>query len=202
MPPQSHGVNRAQKKRGGGEMKSLSAKYGPAAMTLHWVVAFLLATALVLAWVLPRKTAPGYDAILELHKSIGILVLVLVVPRLLWRLGNPVAAGGQPDPARNPAFGAHALGALCHHAAHSLDRVFVLLGPRAGPRLLRPLQGGLATSNRSECFRPDGVPAQERAIRDLRICGFACPGGALSSFRQARRRAAARCCRCAAREDD
>ena len=64
-------------------------------MTLHWVVAIALLAALILAWVLPRKTAPGYDAILELHKSIGMLVLVLVVPRLLWRLGNPVAPAAE-----------------------------------------------------------------------------------------------------------
>lgn len=76
-------------------MKSLPQKYGPAAMTLHWVVAIALLAALILAWVLPRKTAPGYDTILELHKSIGMLVLVLVVPRLLWRLGNPVAPAAE-----------------------------------------------------------------------------------------------------------
>ena len=72
-------------------MKRLSEKYGPAAMTLHWIVALLLSAALVLAWVLPRKTAPGYEGLLDLHKAVGMLVLVLVVPRLLWRLGNPVA---------------------------------------------------------------------------------------------------------------
>ncbi|HXP75536.1 MAG TPA: cytochrome b [Stellaceae bacterium] len=75
-------------------MKRLSEKYGRAAMALHWMVAIVLSVALVLAWVLPRRTEPGYDAILELHKAVGmmVLVLVLVVPRLLWRLGNPVAS--------------------------------------------------------------------------------------------------------------
>src|ERR1700726_4459560 len=72
-------------------MKKLSERYGWAAMTLHWVIAILLSVALVLAWVLPRKSAPGYDALLELHKSVGITVLLLVVLRLSWRLGNPVA---------------------------------------------------------------------------------------------------------------
>jgi cytochrome b561 len=72
-------------------MKKLSERYGWAAMTLHWVIAILLSVALVLAWVLPRKSAPGYDALLELHKSVGMTVLLLVVLRLSWRLGNPVA---------------------------------------------------------------------------------------------------------------
>jgi len=72
-------------------MKSLPQRYGRAAVILHWTVAVLLSSALVLAWILPRKSTPGYDAILELHKSVGIVVLALVVLRLLWRLGNPVA---------------------------------------------------------------------------------------------------------------
>jgi cytochrome b561 len=71
-------------------------------MTLHWVVTVLLSAALVLAWVLPRKSAPGYDAILELHKSVGMTVLVLVALRLFWRIAHPVApaAGLTPVEAR------------------------------------------------------------------------------------------------------
>ena len=79
-------------------MKRMSEKYGPAAVTLHWIVAIVLSAALVIAWVLPRKSAPGYVAMLDLHKSVGILVLALVVPRLLWRLGNPVAPAASLTP--------------------------------------------------------------------------------------------------------
>lgn len=103
-------------------MKSLSEKYGRAAMTLHWVVAIVLAAALVLAWVLPRKSAPGYDAILELHKAVGMIVLVLVVPRLLWRLGNPVApaVGLTPLEAR--------LSELTHWALYAVMLIIPLTG--------------------------------------------------------------------------
>jgi cytochrome b561 len=79
-------------------MKRLSEKYGVPAMSLHWIVAILLSVAMVLAWVLPRKSAPGYDVLLELHKSVGILVLALVLPRLLWRLGHPVAPAASLTP--------------------------------------------------------------------------------------------------------
>ncbi len=79
-------------------MKRFSEKYGPAAMTLHWIVAALLSAALVLAWILPRKSAPGYEGVLDLHKSVGIAVLVLVVLRLLWRLGHPVAPAASLTP--------------------------------------------------------------------------------------------------------
>ena len=106
----------------GWEMKSLSGKYGRAAMTLHWVVAILLTTALVLAWVLPRKSAPGYDAMLELHKSVGIMVLALVVPRLLWRLKNPVA----------PAAGLTPLEARVSELTHWALYAIMLLVPLTG----------------------------------------------------------------------
>ena len=59
-------------------------------MVLHWVVALLLATALVLEWTLPRRAAPGYDDWLSLHKSIGLTVLALAFARLGWRLAHPV----------------------------------------------------------------------------------------------------------------
>jgi cytochrome b561 len=103
-------------------MKSLSQKYGPAAMTLHWAVAILLLAALVLAWVLPRKSAPGYDAILELHKSVGIIVLVLVVPRLLWRLGNPVAPAAGLTPLETR------LSELTHWALYAIMLLIPLTG--------------------------------------------------------------------------
>jgi len=121
MRPQLHGVNRAEI-ADGWEMKSLSKKYGGAAMTLHWVVAILLSAALVLAWVLPRRTAPDYNAVLELHKSVGILVLALVLPRLLWRLGNPVApaAGLTPFESR--------LSDLTHWALYAIMLLIPLTG--------------------------------------------------------------------------
>ena len=67
-----------------------SDRYGGTAITLHWAVATLIGLALVLAWVLPNRRDPGYDLILELHKSVGISVLVLAVIRLGWRHVSPV----------------------------------------------------------------------------------------------------------------
>ncbi len=91
-------------------------------MALHWVVAISLTAALVLAWVLPRKSAPGYDALLELHKSIGMMVLLLVVPRLLWRLRNPVA----------PALGLTVLEARLSELTHWALYAVMLLIPLSG----------------------------------------------------------------------
>ena len=91
-------------------------------MSLHWIVAVLLSSALLLAWVLPRKSAPGYDGVLELHKSIGMTVLALVVLQLLWRLGNPVvpAAGLTPLEAR--------LSGITHWALYAVMFLIPLTG--------------------------------------------------------------------------
>jgi cytochrome b561 len=100
----------------------VSEKYGPAAMTLHWIIAAVLSAALVIAWILPRKNAPGYEGLLDLHKFVGMLVLVLVVPRLLWRLGNPV----------EPAAGLTPLEAWLSHVTHWALYAIMLLIPLTG----------------------------------------------------------------------
>jgi cytochrome b561 len=79
-------------------MSIVAKQYSRTAVVLHWVVALLISAALVLAWVLPRKNAPGYDALLELHKSVGLVVLAVVVSRLLWRIGHPVAPAASLTP--------------------------------------------------------------------------------------------------------
>ena len=103
-------------------MKRVLDKYGPAAMTLHWIVAVMLSTALVIAWILPRKNAPGYQAVLDLHKSVGTLVLALVMLRLLWRLGNPVA----------PAASLTPLEKWLSHVTHWVLYAIMLLIPLSG----------------------------------------------------------------------
>lgn len=76
-------------------MAGPSESYGRAPIALHWAVATLIGVALVLAWVMPERREPGYDLVLELHKSVGMTVLLLAALRLAWRHGNPVrmAAG-------------------------------------------------------------------------------------------------------------
>lgn len=71
-------------------MAAPSNGYGRTAISLHWTVATLIGVALVLAWVLPRRNDPGYSTLLELHKSVGLLVLLLAVLRLGWRHLSPV----------------------------------------------------------------------------------------------------------------
>jgi cytochrome b561 len=66
--------------------------YGPTAKLLHWVIAALLAIQLALGWLMPdihRGMTPG--TAMSLHISIGMLILLLIAARFLWRLSHPVA---------------------------------------------------------------------------------------------------------------
>jgi cytochrome b561 len=94
------------------------ARYNAVAMGLHWLVAALILTNIGLAWYF--GTLHGVAAIppLQLHKSIGISVLILSVARLIWRF---VA-----KPPRLPAY----VAGWERWAAHSVYVLFyvVMLG--------------------------------------------------------------------------
>jgi len=84
------------------------AVHNPGLRLLHWLMAALIFVALPLgvwASLLPRGGTRS--EILFVHKSIGMTVLCLVAPRIVWRL----IAGA-------PAY-AEPLGRLTHAAAHS-----------------------------------------------------------------------------------
>lgn len=78
------------------QLLNSSARYGAIAQSLHWSVVLLV----VLAWVfgvvgdeIPKGTAEA--AVLFVHMSAGLLVVLLTMMRLLWRLADP-----SPQPER------------------------------------------------------------------------------------------------------
>jgi cytochrome b561 len=73
-------------------IRSNAARYGSVAMSLHWLIAILLIANICLGLYftdLPRGD-PNVFTLAQIHKSIGLTVLVLSVIRVLWRLVNPV----------------------------------------------------------------------------------------------------------------
>lgn len=63
-------------------------KYSKTAILLHWLIAILILTNIVLASMsedLPRAARAAY---MNPHKAIGISILALSVLRLLWRIGH------------------------------------------------------------------------------------------------------------------
>jgi cytochrome b561 len=68
--------------------------YTPVAKLLHWLVVALLIAQFVIAWLMPhigRNTQP--NTIINLHFSLGVLILAVVIVRLAWRWTR-----GEPPP--------------------------------------------------------------------------------------------------------
>lgn len=63
-------------------------RYTGIAVALHWLVALLIIANVALAWIWPNVADERVRPLIDSHKSIGILVLGLVILRLLWRLGH------------------------------------------------------------------------------------------------------------------
>lgn len=73
-------------------------RYTTGAILLHWAIALLIilqiAGGLMMTGVLPEDSALRFD-IFQLHKSLGVSVLILTMARIAWRLFNPPP----PEPA-------------------------------------------------------------------------------------------------------
>lgn len=70
-------------------LKNASDSYGSLTKIFHWVVALLIITLLIVGNVMTdMENSPTKFEIYGIHKSTGILVLMLACMRLLWRLIN------------------------------------------------------------------------------------------------------------------
>ena len=76
-------------------------RYSAVAIALHWLIAALTLTNIGLAWYFDDLTGLARVAPTQLHKSIGITVLLLSLLRLGWRL----VSRPPPLPASFPSGG-------------------------------------------------------------------------------------------------
>lgn len=68
-----------------------SARYATIAIVLHWTIAALIVLQVVLAGRMDAPPSPERFEVTQLHKSVGITVLLLSLLRLAWRVMNPPA---------------------------------------------------------------------------------------------------------------
>lgn len=101
----------------------LFPRYTKIAAVLHWLVAILILTNVILALVADALPDAAVRPAIDLHKSIGLTVLGLVLLRILWRLAHPAP----PLPASYPRL--ERVGA---HAAHMVFYVLMLALPISG----------------------------------------------------------------------
>jgi cytochrome b561 len=70
-------------------MMPKSARYTTVAVVLHWILALLVIGQFTLGWLMQEipKSPPGQRAaVFNVHKSIGLTILALMLVRLAWRL--------------------------------------------------------------------------------------------------------------------
>lgn len=97
-------------------------RYSYTAITLHWLIALLLAFQIALGWALEGNNSPELFARFQLHKSVGITILLLSVARLAARLFMQ-----RPPASNGPAWTRALAGTV-----HGLFYVVMILGPITG----------------------------------------------------------------------
>jgi cytochrome b561 len=86
--------------------------WGTPAKLLHWIMAALVLAQFVLGWTASKwRLSPLKLELFVWHKSIGMLILGLLMLRIFWRLANPTPAmpGDTPAWERRAARISHVL---------------------------------------------------------------------------------------------
>ncbi len=75
-------------------MSAPSERYTSVAITLHWVIALAIIGMIFGGWYMTDLPdgAPGQYFLYQMHKSVGITILLLTVARIIWRVMNPPPA--------------------------------------------------------------------------------------------------------------
>jgi len=68
---------------------AIQTRYNAGAIALHWLIALMILTNIGLAWWFNTLHGQAKIEPVQLHKSIGVTVLVLSTLRLGWRLAVP-----------------------------------------------------------------------------------------------------------------
>lgn len=121
-------------------MEKYSIAYDPVAKSLHWLMFLLLLAQFIIAFIMPeieRGVVP--ETFIKLHMSFGILIMLVIILRLLWRLGHPAP---QPDDSLSP---------MQRLAARAMHWIFYFL------LCVLPVMGWAAASGRDWQVSPFGI---------------------------------------------
>ncbi len=134
-----------------------AARYGAVARSLHWLVAALVLLQFPLAIYMENFVEPFSQAqfqAVNLHKTVGVSILVLVLARIAWRLASPPP----PLPAAMPRWEKAAA-----HAGHAALYLLLLAQPVIG--LLHGFTSGYPTVLFFAFTLPSPLAADEQLTR-------------------------------------
>lgn len=98
-------------------------RYSTVSLVLHWLIAALVVTQVVLISAHEATESSGSREFLNMHKSVGLSILVLTLARLGWRIANPAI----PLPDTTPRWQK-----LVARGTHVLFYVFLIAMPLVG----------------------------------------------------------------------
>ncbi|WP_299939590.1 cytochrome b [uncultured Microbulbifer sp.] len=126
-------------------IRNTASNYGVIAKWLHWVTAVLFLVSYISVyyrhWFTQEET-PGNWTALQIHLSVGVTIAVIVVLRVIWRIGSRV-----PDP--EPGTRLEHL--LAHTGHYGLYAIMIIL----------PITGYVGTSVNTEYFFMFDIPKFE-----------------------------------------
>lgn len=64
-------------------------RYSTVSLVLHWLIAALVVTQVGLIWAHEATDGPISREFVQIHKSVGLGILVLTLGRIGWRMANP-----------------------------------------------------------------------------------------------------------------
>jgi cytochrome b561 len=98
-------------------------RFNPLQRTLHWVMAVCILAMLFIGVGMVSTVAPEYLTLVNIHKPLGILILILALIRLIVRLtyGAPPLPLDLPEPMKLAAY-------LSHYALYALMIAMPLIG--------------------------------------------------------------------------
>lgn len=110
--------------------------YSGTARALHWLVALLLVVTIPIAFLMDNDklfSEAAQNVLYDSHKLIGLLVLLLIVVRLVYRARN-----GVPQPDQSIQLWQHAVSGVVHWVLYGMLLVVPILG-YVGQQLYGPI---------------------------------------------------------------
>ena len=105
-------------------LKNTENSYGLIAKTFHWLIALAIIILITVGFIMSAmEPSPDKYELYNMHKASGVIVLMLVVLRLLWRFSNKIVQ--PPEDLPN-------ILKLAAKSGHFMLYVFMLLMPISG----------------------------------------------------------------------
>ena len=110
-------------------LKNTENSYGTVAKFLHWIIALAIITLITVGFIMSAMDpTPEKYELYGMHKASGVVVLMLITLRLLWKFSNKAV---------QPPAGLPRLLILAAKAGHFLLYIFMIMMPVSGVLMSR-----------------------------------------------------------------